>query len=50
MQFLLPTAETALVNYHVNEILTEDELLGNISLIHLATEGKQEVIVQKKEE
>lgn len=26
MQFLLPTAETALVNYHVNEILTEDEL------------------------
>ena len=25
-KFLLPTAETALVNYHRNEILTEDEL------------------------
>lgn len=26
MQFLLPTAETALINYHRNEILSEDEL------------------------
>lgn len=26
MQFLLPTAETALINYHRNEILTEQEL------------------------
>ncbi len=26
MQFLLPTAETALINYHRDEILTEDEL------------------------
>ncbi len=26
MQFLLPTAETALINYHRNETLTEDEL------------------------
>ncbi len=26
MQFLLPTAETALINYHRNEVLTEEEL------------------------
>ena len=26
MQFLLPTAETALINFHRNETLTEDEL------------------------
>ena len=50
MQFLLPTAETALVNYHVNEILTEDELPRKYFAYTPCYRRKQEVIVQKKEE
>lgn len=48
-KFLLPTAETALVNYYRNEILEENQLPKNSSLIPHVIEKKQEHIELKKE-
>lgn len=48
-KFLLPTAETALVNMHRNEILDESELPKSIFRILLVIEGKREALEKKKE-
>ena len=50
MVVFLPTAETAIINYHRGEILDYKDLPKNIFLILLVIEEKQEVIVLKKEE
>lgn len=49
-KFILPTAETALVNIHRDEILREDELPKNIFLIHHVIEEKPVVQEKRKEE
>lgn len=50
MQFILPTAETALINYHRGEILKEEELPKSISHILPATVRRREAIARRNGE
>jgi len=50
MQFILPTAETALINYHRGEILKEEELPKKYSHILPATVRRREAIARRNGE